>query len=101
MISHGIYQFCPPNCTKFVFFWSSKKLSSDLESPRFSAKRCECKIEKRDGHGKVFCQVCGNPALSSNNPSDLNFGNVLLFSSLSKMASRWFHGPFQFVSTSC
>ena len=37
------------------FFVTTKKLSSDLESPhflRFSVKCHECKIKKRDGHGK-------------------------------------------------
>ena len=50
MISHGIL----PN---LYFFVTTKKLSSDLESlhfPRFFAKHCECKIGKRDGHGKVM-----------------------------------------------
>ena len=55
----------PPNCTKFVLFVTSTKLSRNLESPHsrtFSAKRHECKVGKKDGHGKViFCQVCGNP----------------------------------------
>ena len=40
------------------------QLSSDLESPHiptFSEKHRKCKIIKRDGHGKIFCQVCGNP----------------------------------------
>ena len=52
-----IYQFC-------MFFVTAKKLSSNLESPHFpmfSAKCCECKIGKRDGRGKIFYQVCGNP----------------------------------------
>ena len=53
------------------FFFTTKKFSSDLESlhfPTFSAKHRKCKIGKRDGHGKsinghgkIFCQVCGNP----------------------------------------
>ena len=33
----------------------------DVESlhfPTFSAKCCECKIEKRDGNGKIVCEVC-------------------------------------------
>ena len=40
----------------------------------FSAKCSECKIEKRDGHGKlrnghgkIFCQVCGNPVENAAN----------------------------------
>ena len=59
-----IYQFC-------MFFVTAKKLSSNLESPyfpMFSAKCREFKIGKRDGHGKsrnghgkIFYQVCGNP----------------------------------------
>ena len=39
-----------------VFFAATKKLSIDVESPHFltfSAKYHECKIEKRDGHGKL------------------------------------------------
>ena len=57
-----------------MFFATTKKLSIEVESlyfPTFSAKRCECKIDKRDGHGKlrndhgkswkIFYQVCGNP----------------------------------------
>ena len=44
------YQFCPQK-----YFVTAKKLSSNLESPHFpmfSAKCRECKIGKRDGHGK-------------------------------------------------
>ena len=57
------------------FLVTTKKISSDLESPHFltfSAKRCEFKIGDRDGHGKsrngngkvmefFFGQVCRNP----------------------------------------
>ena len=73
VISHRILQILPssprivPNC----FGVTTKILSSDLESlhfPMFSAKRRKCKIVKRDdlgksrnGHGQIFCQVCGNP----------------------------------------
>ena len=42
------YQIC-------IFFVTTKKLSSDLESrycPTFSAKCLECKFRKREGHGK-------------------------------------------------
>ena len=42
-----MYQIC-------IFCATTKKLSIDLESSHFltfSAKRCECKIGKRDGHG--------------------------------------------------
>ena len=42
------YQIC-------MFFVTSKKLGSNLESPHFlmfSTKCRECKIGKRDGHGK-------------------------------------------------
>ena len=63
-----LYQICN-------FLVTTKKLSSDLESPHFltfSVKRRECKIGKRNGHGKsrngygkvmekIFCHVCGNP----------------------------------------
>ena len=38
-----------------MFFVTAKKFSSNLESlhfPMFSAKCRECKIGKRDGHGK-------------------------------------------------
>ena len=70
MISHGILPIFPPNCTKFVvFFVTSKKLSSALESLHFLAENVNAKSRKRDGHGKIFCQVfgkifvqvCGNP----------------------------------------
>ena len=71
MTSYGILQILPSNCIKFVFFPTTKKLSVDVESPHFltfSAKCCECKIGKRDGHGqsrnghgKNVCQVCANP----------------------------------------
>ena len=54
-----------------MVFVTAKKLSSNLESPHFpmfSAQCCKCKIGKRhghgksrNGHGKMFCQVCGNP----------------------------------------
>ena len=55
------------------FFVNAKKLSSNLESLYFllfSTKCHKCKIGKRDGHGKsrnghgkIFCQVCGNPVI--------------------------------------
>ena len=61
--SHG--QFCDQlwNFTNFalklcqirIFLVITEKLSSDLESlhfPMFSAKRRECKIGKKDVHGK-------------------------------------------------
>ena len=81
---HGIlrsvmefYQFCPRIVLYYSFLVTFKKLSSDLESPHFpifSAKRRKCKFRKRDGlgksrngHGKIFCQVCGNPALETMN----------------------------------
>ena len=54
-ISHGILPILPLNCTKFVFFVTTKKLSYDLESLHFlmySTKRHECKIGKMNGHGK-------------------------------------------------
>ena len=68
VISHGIL---PLNFTKFVlFFVTAKKFSSNQESLHFrtfSKKCCKCKIVKRDGHGKsrkghgrIFCEVCGN-----------------------------------------
>ena len=40
-----------------MFFATTKKLSIELESPHFQmflAKPQECKINKRDGHGKVM-----------------------------------------------
>ena len=52
MIGHGMLPILPQIC---MFFVTTKKLSSNLESPHFpmfSAKCRECKIEKRDGHGK-------------------------------------------------
>ena len=39
-----------------MFFATTEKLSIPVESlhfPMFSAKCCECKNEKRDGHGKL------------------------------------------------
>ena len=61
----GVMEFCDQswNFTNFapelhhicIFLVTNKKLSSDLESPHFpmfSAKCCEYKIGKRDGHGK-------------------------------------------------
>ena len=94
MISQGILQILPPNFTKFVYFFvTAKKLSSNLESlyfPTFSTKCRECKIGKRDGHGKsrnghgkvmekMFCQVCGNPVndkIGRAMESTLTFGSV-------------------------
>ena len=54
MIFYLVY---PSNRTKFVFFVTTKILNSHLESPHFltfSTKRRECKIGKRNGHGKVM-----------------------------------------------
>ena len=56
--SWNLTNFTPPNCAKFVFFLvTTKKLSSDLDSPHFpmfSVKRRKCKIGKKDGQGKVM-----------------------------------------------
>ena len=64
-----------PQFYQICIFFTAKKLSSNLESPHFlsfSTKCRECKIRKRDdhgksrnGHGKIFCQVCGNPEKES------------------------------------
>ena len=61
--SHGIllpvmefYQFCLQLYQICMLFATTKKLSIELESPHFqmfSAKRQECKINKRNGHGKL------------------------------------------------
>ena len=54
MISYGILPILPQICIVLV---NTKKLSSNLESlhfPMFSAKCCECKIGKRDGHEMVM-----------------------------------------------
>ena len=45
-----LYQIC-------MFFATTKKLSNDIDSPHFlifSTKHPKCKINKRDGHGKVM-----------------------------------------------
>ena len=57
----------------YVFFATTKDLSIDVEIFHFlmlSEKCCECKIKKidghrklRNGHGKICCQVCGNPVI--------------------------------------
>ena len=50
--SWNFTNFAPKFVKNFV---AAKKLSSNLESPHFptfSAKCCECRIGKRDGHGK-------------------------------------------------
>ena len=57
-ISHGIVPVLSPNCTNFLwfFFATTKKLNIDVESPQiptFSANQRECKINRRDGHGKL------------------------------------------------
>ena len=55
VISHGILLNLPSNFIKFVCFVTAKKFSRGLESlhfPMFSPKCRECKIGKRDGHGK-------------------------------------------------
>ena len=63
--------FTPKLCQICIFFVTSKKLSSNLESlhvSTFCRKRSKCQIGKKDGHGKsrkyhgkIFCHVCGNP----------------------------------------
>ena len=56
VMSHWILPILPQNYVKFLlFFVTTKKLSSNLESlhfSTFSAKCCECKIGKKDGYGK-------------------------------------------------
>ena len=68
VISHGILPILPPNCTKFVFFVTTLKFSSDLESLNFfpamqKEERWSWKIKKWSwkSHGKLFCQVYGDP----------------------------------------
>ena len=67
------YQFCPRNYTNFVFCWvTMRKLSSDLESAfaTFCGKMSQMQNQEErwktkkwswKSHGKIFCQVCGNP----------------------------------------
>ena len=50
------FNFAPEVCHICLFFATTKKLSINVESPHFptfSAKRSDCKIEKREGHGKL------------------------------------------------
>ena len=50
-----LYKIAPRIVPNLYFLATTKKLSSDLEClhfPKFSTKRHECKIRKRDGHGK-------------------------------------------------
>ena len=50
-----------------IFLVATKKLSSELESVHFLTFSANCrkfKIGERDGHGKIFCQVCGNPVIT-------------------------------------
>ena len=61
VISHEILPILPillPNCVKIcMFFAITEKLSIRVESspfPMFAAKCRECKMEKRNGHGKVM-----------------------------------------------
>ena len=47
--AHELYQIC-------MFLPALRNQSIDIESPHFRmfvVKRCECKIDKRDGHGKL------------------------------------------------
>ena len=78
VISHQIFtNFAPELHQICTFFATTKKLSINVESLHFqtiSAKHRKCKIEKRDSHGKIFCQVCGNPdAVSSYKLVSVNF----------------------------
>ena len=53
--SWNFTNFAPELYQIYISFITTKKLSSDLESPpfpMFSTKHCECKLWKRDGHGK-------------------------------------------------
>ena len=53
--SWNLTNFAPKFYQICIFFVTAKKLSSNRESLHFlmfSAKCCECKIGKRDGHGK-------------------------------------------------
>ena len=53
--SWNFSNFAPKLCQICIFLASTKKLSSDLESPHFltfSAKRRKCKIGKKYGNGK-------------------------------------------------
>ena len=55
-LSWNLTNFAPELYQSCILFVTTKKLSSNLEIPlfflRFSAKCRECKIGKRDGHGK-------------------------------------------------
>ena len=64
-----LYQFCPQFVLNLHFFDHHSDLES-LHFLTFSAKRHKFKIgervghgKSRKGHGKIFCQVCGNPEL--------------------------------------
>ena len=54
---HGIVPILSPNGPNlYGFFATTQKLSIDFGSPyflTFSARHCECKINKRGGHGKL------------------------------------------------
>ena len=55
--SWNFTNFAPKLCQICIYWATTKKLSSDLGSllfPMFSAKRRECKIGKKYGHGKVM-----------------------------------------------
>ena len=55
VLSHGVLTIFPPNCAKLVFFGHHQEINYNLESlhfQKFSAKRRECKIGKKDCHGK-------------------------------------------------
>ena len=90
------YQFSPELyriCIFFFFFFATtKKLSMNVGSPhflKFSSKCPECKIDKRDGHGKlrnghgqIFCQVSGKPALPCTSEQTVpHFSALFLFNS--------------------
>ena len=54
--SWNFINFAPKIDQICVSFAATKKLSINVERlhfPTFSAKRCKCKISKRDGHGKL------------------------------------------------
>ena len=63
-ISHGIFNFAPRFVPTLSVFATTKKVSINVESrhfPTFSTKRCECKINKRDGKvmEKYFAKSVG------------------------------------------
>ena len=101
------YHFCPEFVLNLYFLVTTKKSSSDLESPHFftfSAKHRKFKIGERNGHGKVmekyFVKSVGTlagPGLTTSRALSCLF---VVFMIMGDVKINWLQPPYSTASCS-